>query len=198
MGPVDKRKVWAYIRFTLPVLREVFALVVETLKGPMAPSVGELSWNVCIPCQGLFARRRQLLLTEGPHLYYVDPVNRVLKGEIPWSLELRPEAKNFKTFFVHTVIIDLFLTLNKYFPSSLFLLARCLVSLYMCGFVLVFSLTGHTIWWTQVEMQTDGARRSRKCGERSIKGTKTLAYRSTISPAPTTFFIFIFLVFFFF
>ncbi|XP_043957611.1 3-phosphoinositide-dependent protein kinase 1-like isoform X3 [Gambusia affinis] len=52
--------------------------------------------------KGLFARRRQLLLTEGPHLYYVDPVNRVLKGEIPWSFELRPEAKNFKTFFVHT------------------------------------------------------------------------------------------------
>lgn len=58
--------------------------------------------NLCLS-QGLFARRRQLLLTEGPHLYYVDPVNRVLKGEIPWSLELRPEAKNFKTFFVHTV-----------------------------------------------------------------------------------------------
>ncbi|KAM9472786.1 3-phosphoinositide-dependent protein kinase 1-like isoform 3-T10 [Salvelinus alpinus] len=52
--------------------------------------------------KGLFARRRQLLLTEGPHLYYVDPVNKVLKGEIPWSPALRPEAKNFKTFFVHT------------------------------------------------------------------------------------------------
>lgn len=52
--------------------------------------------------KGLFARRRQLLLTEGPHLYYVDPVNKVLKGEIPWSPDLRPEAKNFKTFFVHT------------------------------------------------------------------------------------------------
>ncbi|TSS23695.1 3-phosphoinositide-dependent protein kinase 1 [Bagarius yarrelli] len=52
--------------------------------------------------KGLFARRRQLLLTEGPHLYYVDPVNKVLKGEIPWSPKLRPEAKNFKTFFVHT------------------------------------------------------------------------------------------------
>lgn len=33
----------------------------------------------------------------------MDPVNKVLKGEIPWSQELRPEAKNFKTFFVHTV-----------------------------------------------------------------------------------------------
>ncbi|XP_048762659.1 3-phosphoinositide-dependent protein kinase 1-like [Ostrea edulis] len=52
--------------------------------------------------KGLFARKRMLLLTEGPHLYYVDPANQVLKGQIPWSEELRPEAKNFKTFFVHT------------------------------------------------------------------------------------------------
>uniref|UniRef100_A0A4X2LYK1 3-phosphoinositide-dependent protein kinase 1 n=1 Tax=Vombatus ursinus TaxID=29139 RepID=A0A4X2LYK1_VOMUR len=52
--------------------------------------------------KGLFARRRQLLLTEGPHLYYVDPVSKVLKGEIPWSPQLWSEAKNFKTFFVHT------------------------------------------------------------------------------------------------
>ncbi|XP_043241496.1 3-phosphoinositide-dependent protein kinase 1-like isoform X2 [Amphibalanus amphitrite] len=52
--------------------------------------------------KGLFARRRMFLLTLGPHLYYVDPVNMVLKGEIPWSRELRPEVKNFKHFFVHT------------------------------------------------------------------------------------------------
>lgn len=52
--------------------------------------------------KGLFARRRMLLLTQGPHLYYVDPVNMVLKGEIPWSPELRVEPKNFKIFFVHT------------------------------------------------------------------------------------------------
>lgn len=52
--------------------------------------------------KGLFARRRMLLLTTGPHLYYVDPQAMVLKGEIPWSTELRPEPKNFKTFFVHT------------------------------------------------------------------------------------------------
>ena len=37
-----------------------------------------------IVVKGLFARRRQLLLTEGPHLYYVDPQAMVLKGEIPW------------------------------------------------------------------------------------------------------------------
>jgi hypothetical protein len=53
--------------------------------------------------QGLFARRRMLLLTLGPHLYYVDPVNMIVKGEIPWSPELRVEPKNFKIFFVHTV-----------------------------------------------------------------------------------------------
>ncbi|GBP35087.1 3-phosphoinositide-dependent protein kinase 1 [Eumeta japonica] len=52
--------------------------------------------------KGLFARRRMLLLTTGPRLFYVDPVNMVLKGEIPWSQELRVEAKNFRIFLVHT------------------------------------------------------------------------------------------------
>lgn len=52
--------------------------------------------------KGLFPRRRMLLLTIGPHLYYVDPATMILKGEIPWSADLRTEAKNFKTFFVHT------------------------------------------------------------------------------------------------
>lgn len=53
--------------------------------------------------KGLFARRRMFLLTLGPHLYYVDPVNMVLKGEIPFSADMKVEAKNFRTFFVHTV-----------------------------------------------------------------------------------------------
>ncbi|XP_071964338.1 3-phosphoinositide-dependent protein kinase 1-like isoform X2 [Antedon mediterranea] len=52
--------------------------------------------------KGLFARRRNFLLTEGPHLYYVDPERMILKGEIPWSRTMKVEAKNFKTFFVHT------------------------------------------------------------------------------------------------
>uniref|UniRef100_A0A0B7AQB0 3-phosphoinositide-dependent protein kinase 1 n=2 Tax=Arion vulgaris TaxID=1028688 RepID=A0A0B7AQB0_9EUPU len=52
--------------------------------------------------KGLFARKRMLLLTEGPHLFYVDAHNKVLKGEIPWSKYMRPEVKNFKIFFVHT------------------------------------------------------------------------------------------------
>jgi len=45
-----------------------------------------------------------LMLTMGPHLYYADPVNMTLKGEIPWSPQLRVEPKNFRIFFVHTVI----------------------------------------------------------------------------------------------
>eukprot|EP00794_Sanderia_malayensis_P009319 gene9319-10302_t len=52
--------------------------------------------------KGLFAKRRQLLLTDGPHLFYVDPHAMELKGEIPWTKDLRSEAKNFKIFFVHT------------------------------------------------------------------------------------------------
>jgi len=55
--------------------------------------------------KGLFSKRRMLLLTTGPHLYYIDPVNMQLKGEIPFSSELRSEPKNFKIFFVHTVSI---------------------------------------------------------------------------------------------
>lgn len=47
-------------------------------------------------------RRRMLLLTTGPKLIYIDPVQMVKKGEISWSKDLRVEAKNFKLFFVHT------------------------------------------------------------------------------------------------
>ncbi|XP_050301384.1 3-phosphoinositide-dependent protein kinase 1 [Anthonomus grandis grandis] len=52
--------------------------------------------------KGLFPRRRMFLLTLGPHLYYADPVTMTFKGEVPFSADLRTEAKNFKTFFIHT------------------------------------------------------------------------------------------------
>lgn len=52
--------------------------------------------------KGLFSRRRMLLLTTGPRLFYVDPVNMVLKGEIPWSADLQVEVKNFRIFLIHT------------------------------------------------------------------------------------------------
>lgn len=52
--------------------------------------------------KGLFSRRRMLLLTEEPSLIYCDPVTRAVKGRIPWSEKLRPEAKDFKVFQIHT------------------------------------------------------------------------------------------------
>lgn len=52
--------------------------------------------------KGLSHKRRMLLLTTGPRLIYVDPDKMIKKGEIPWTCDLRVEAKNFKVFFVHT------------------------------------------------------------------------------------------------
>ena len=51
--------------------------------------------------KGFFPKKRMFLLTEGPHLYYVDPDKMVLKGEIPWSPKLRTEIRDFRVFFVH-------------------------------------------------------------------------------------------------
>lgn len=55
--------------------------------------------------KGLFSRRRMLLLTTGPRLFYVDPTNMVLKGEIPWSKQLSTETRSFRIFLVNTVRI---------------------------------------------------------------------------------------------
>jgi len=52
--------------------------------------------------KGLWSRTRMFLLTEGPRLFYVDPKEKVLKGEIPLSAETRTEMKNFRIFYVHT------------------------------------------------------------------------------------------------
>lgn len=43
------------------------------------------------------------LLTEGPHLLYIDVPNLVLKGEVPWTPCMQVELKNSGTFFIHTV-----------------------------------------------------------------------------------------------
>jgi len=50
----------------------------------------------------LSTKRRMFLLTEGPRLFYVDPKEKVLKGEIPWSADMKTEMKDFRIFFVHT------------------------------------------------------------------------------------------------
>lgn len=53
--------------------------------------------------KGLFPRRRMFLLTTGPKLYYVDPANMVLKGQVPIVKSLRTEIKNFRNFLIHVV-----------------------------------------------------------------------------------------------
>jgi 3-phosphoinositide dependent protein kinase-1 len=58
--------------------------------------------------KGLFARRRMFLLTDTARLFYVDPIHKVLRGEIAITSDTKSEAKNFRTFFVHTVINFLF------------------------------------------------------------------------------------------
>lgn len=50
--------------------------------------------------RGLFARKRMFLLTEGPHLFYVDPESMMLKGEVPWSNFLRVDCRNSKIFSI--------------------------------------------------------------------------------------------------
>lgn len=50
--------------------------------------------------RGLFARKRVFLLTEGPHLFYVDPDAMAAKGEVPWSNFLRVERRNSKIFSI--------------------------------------------------------------------------------------------------
>jgi len=50
----------------------------------------------------MFSRARMFLLTEGPRLFYVDPKEKILKGEVPLCKETKTEMKNFKIFFVHT------------------------------------------------------------------------------------------------
>jgi len=52
--------------------------------------------------KGLWSRRRMFLLTEGPRLFYVDPKEKRLKGEIRWSADMKTEMKDFRIFFVHT------------------------------------------------------------------------------------------------
>lgn len=51
---------------------------------------------------GLFSRKRQLVLTDLPRLFYVDPDKMVQKGEIPWSSKVVPELKTSKNFWVKT------------------------------------------------------------------------------------------------
>ncbi len=55
--------------------------------------------------KGRSVKKRELLLTNKPRIIYIDPKKMVLKGEVPWSSNLKPEAKNNVAWFIHTVSI---------------------------------------------------------------------------------------------
>eukprot|EP00035_Acanthoeca_spectabilis_P015438 m.307333 g.307333 ORF g.307333 m.307333 type:complete len:561 (-) comp16361_c0_seq8:1441-3123(-) len=52
--------------------------------------------------RGMLSKRRQLVLTDAPRLFYIDPQSLAVLGEIPWSKDLMPQYKSTKLFFVHT------------------------------------------------------------------------------------------------
>jgi len=52
--------------------------------------------------KGRSVKKRQLILTNKPRIIYIDTKKMVQKGEIPWSANLRPEAKNNTSWFIHT------------------------------------------------------------------------------------------------
>ena len=55
----------------------------------MAPGEKQLFTGEVWKRRGLFSKKRQLILTDKPRLFYVDPDSMVFKGEIPWT-DLHP------------------------------------------------------------------------------------------------------------
>lgn len=98
------------------IIRKPFFLVTEIEQSTVnVPKVDDNKWKQFTDGEvilkhgfvnkrkGLFARKRMLLLTSGPRLLYIDPVQMIKKGEIPMSRDLKADPKNFKIFFVTTV-----------------------------------------------------------------------------------------------
>eukprot|EP01114_Cavostelium_apophysatum_P019287 TRINITY_DN6173_c0_g1_i1.p1 TRINITY_DN6173_c0_g1~~TRINITY_DN6173_c0_g1_i1.p1 ORF type:complete len:454 (+),score=114.06 TRINITY_DN6173_c0_g1_i1:181-1542(+) len=52
--------------------------------------------------KGRSVKKRQLILTSKPRIIYIDTKKMVQRGEVPWSQNLRPEAKNNTAWFIHT------------------------------------------------------------------------------------------------
>ena len=59
--------------------------------------------GLVIKRRALFARKRQLLLTDAPRLFYVDSAVMKMKKEIQWTAQLWAEVIDATTFYIHTV-----------------------------------------------------------------------------------------------
>ena len=59
--------------------------------------------SAIIKQRGLSKTKRQLIMTDKPRIFYVDPEKMVIKGEIPLSKSVVAEAKNDR-FFLITVV----------------------------------------------------------------------------------------------
>ena len=59
--------------------------------------------------RGLSKTKRQLIMTDKPRIFYVDPEKMIIKGEVPMSKNVTAEAKNSKIFSITVVsiLIDL-------------------------------------------------------------------------------------------
>lgn len=58
--------------------------------------------------RGVSKKKRQLILTDTPRLIYVDPSKMIERGEIPWSPQLKAEAKDSSQFVVSVVCFFFF------------------------------------------------------------------------------------------
>mmetsp|Transcript_66537 Transcript_66537/g.100267 ORF Transcript_66537/g.100267 Transcript_66537/m.100267 type:complete len:307 (-) Transcript_66537:11-931(-) len=50
--------------------------------------------------RGLSKTKRQLIMTDKPRIFYVDPEKMIIKGEVPMSKEVTAEARNSKVFSI--------------------------------------------------------------------------------------------------
>merc|ERR1712137_134190 len=56
--------------------------------------------SAIIKQRGLSKTKRQLIMTDKPRIFYVDPEKMVIKGEIPLSKSVVAEAKNDRFFLI--------------------------------------------------------------------------------------------------
>lgn len=111
-----------------------------------------------------FVKKRWLMLTTGPQLYYVDPDKMVLKGKIFFSKDMRAWCKDFRTWYIDVVsVLSLScpsLCLTFVFPS------RC-------------SPTAPTCSRTRPTAHRPGAMLSTRCATLSSRARRARPRRST-------------------